>query len=611
MTGPKYVANSPYCEHQLDPETAVEGQVTCACGKSSDAKWVRELGWLQARSEFVVARINNNDNWYDTAAGASVNPAAARDRGKVGEQLLYVLGALSMLVAVGVFAAVAWESIGLAGQAGILFLLISICTFGAIRFKEKLVGLAGTLAILASTILLTFLLTAPAIGLLPDSYLNEGSWYPLLSVLGVSVLSALAGFISRIAGWIYLVPLGILVSTILFVETVLSANFDFENLNFIKPVIYTAVILGLNRLRLFIRAQGFNTSLLTPYMLLVSAFIAFLGFTSLVSVSGNDAQWLYAIAVIFCAAMLAHLAYRWRGAEVVELDAQVAEYAAPIVAAFGFSVLLSVPTFTSLQYAESISLMSVGLLGSALFLLPMYSSYKPAVDRSLMIFAIALWFIHYFRVGIGIDGFGQDSAYIVAVYFVLISASSLVLWNRNRQMLAFIAGVVAGVFGIFAAVGAAGLGDDVPEFVTVPSAIWLAGMLWLLRKQSMGEMNSGIWLGIPLGTILIPSASVAVANLDNSSVDSIYDWVRFWSVLVLSLAFTILGTSRRITGFLVPGAIAYVLAVFPQLFIDLGLIVPRWVLFAVFGGLLISVAARYERLQALRAETGSWRKVFR
>ncbi len=611
MTNPKYVANSPYCEHQLDPETAVNGQVTCACGKSSDAKWVRELGWLQARSEFVVARIKNGDAWYDTAGGASSSPAAARDRGKVGEQLLYVLGALSMLVAVGVFAAVAWESIGLAGQAGILFLLIAISTFGAIRFKEKLAGLSGTLAILASTILLTFLLTAPAIGLLPDSYLNEGSWYPLLSIVAVWLLSALAGFLTRISGWIYLVPLGILFSTVLFVQSVLPTNFDFEYLNLSEPVIYTVVILGLNRLRFFIRAQGFNTSLLTPYMLIVSAFIGFFGFVSLASSPGSEAPWLYAISVLLCAAMLAHLAYRWRQPDVIDIDAQVAEYAAPIVAALGFSLLLSVPTFTTLQYAESISLMSVGVLGSALFLLPMYSAYKPAVARALMIFAIALWFIHYFRVGVGIDGYGQDSAYIVAVYFVLISASALVLWNRNRQMLAFVAGVVAGVFGIFSAVGAAGLGDDAPEFVTVPSAIWVAGMLWLLRKQSRGEMNSGIWLGIPLGTVLIPSASVAVANLENTSGDSIYDWVRFWTVLVLSLVFTIFGTSRRITGLLIPGAVAYVLAVFPQLFIDLGLIVPRWVLFAVFGGLLISVAARYERLQALRTETGSWRKVFR
>ena len=43
MTTQTYSAKSPYCEHTLDPSTAVDGWVTCPCGRKSDVRWVSEL----------------------------------------------------------------------------------------------------------------------------------------------------------------------------------------------------------------------------------------------------------------------------------------------------------------------------------------------------------------------------------------------------------------------------------------------------------------------------------------------------------------------------------------------------------------------------------------
>ena len=89
------------------------------------------------------------------------------------------------------------------------------------------------------------------------------------------------------------------------------------------------------------------------------------------------------------------------------------------------------------------------------------------------------------------------------------------------------------------------------------------------------------------------------------------DWVRMWTVLAVSVLLTVVGASQRIAGLLWPGAIAYVLCTFPQLFTDLDLVIPRWVFFAFLGALLIATATRFERLQQLRKQAGSWDAVFR
>jgi hypothetical protein len=140
-------------------------------------------------------------------------------------------------------------------------------------------------------------------------------------------------------------------------------------------------------------------------------------------------------------------------------------------------------------------------------------------------------------------------------------------------------------------------------------ALWFVICLTLLHRRSE-HLNSAVWFGIPFGTILIPSAASAIA-LVQSNPGANLNWVRFWTVLVVSLVGAISAARFRFAGVLVPSAIAYVLVTFPQLFVDLQLIVPRWVFFAILGGLLIVIAARFERLQQLRKETGSWSEVFR
>lgn len=612
-TNSSYIAKSPYCEHLLDPATAVDGWVTCECGRRSDVRWVRELGWLQARGEFVGDRVKAGDGWYNTNTSATPQPTEDREnRIQFGEQLLYVLGGLSIFVAVGVFAAVSWETLGAVGQAGTLVGLAVFAAAGAFWSRERLVGLASTLAILSTVVLGVMFFVAPRYGLLDESLLREDSWYSATVLFGLGLISAAAGLKSRITGWLLIFPAAAVVAAPLFIQAVLPNYVELEGLNFFNPVFYTLMVMGLNRYEWLLERADESNGVTRVVTFAAQAFLAFVSIITLPTIETNNRPWLLGISLTLVAAMYGHLGYRWRFANNKNLDSTIAVFATPVVAALAFSYLLSAPAMTSLRYADEIALLIGGAFAAFVFLYPAFVPVPKAWELSLNIGAIALWAIHFLRVGTDVNLFeGSNNSYVISIYFALIAAAALGQWNKSRQILAYLLGVGAGVIAIITAISISGLGNNDPEYVTFPAALWLALMIWVLRRQSAIDMNSGIWLGIPLGMALIPSAAIAVTELDMAYRIEVIDWARFWVALVAGLAFTIIGTSKRITGLLIPGAVAYVLVVFPQLAIDLGLFIPRWVLFAVFGGLLISVAARYERLQKLREETGSWRKVFR
>jgi hypothetical protein len=109
---------------------------------------------------------------------------------------------------------------------------------------------------------------------------------------------------------------------------------------------------------------------------------------------------------------------------------------------------------------------------------------------------------------------------------------------------------------------------------------------------------------------LIPSAAVAVALVDVNEETTNTAWARFWLVLVTSIVLVVSGTKFRKAGLLTPGAVAFALVAFPQIWVQLSLIIPRWVFFALLGSLLITVAARFEYVQKIRRVSESWIEKF-
>ena len=148
------------------------------------------------------------------------------------------------------------------------------------------------------------------------------------------------------------------------------------------------------------------------------------------------------------------------------------------------------------------------------------------------------------------------------------------------------------------------------ELSTAPVAVWLFLCLAALRRTLTSTLNSAVWLGIPLGALMIPSAAASVAEIEFNAGTS-YDWARMWIMLGASVGLTLIGATQRIAGLLWPAVVAYLLCTVPQLFVDLGLGIPRWVFFALLGSLLIATATRFERLQKMKQEAGSWDAVFR
>jgi hypothetical protein len=99
---------------------------------------------------------------------------------------------------------------------------------------------------------------------------------------------------------------------------------------------------------------------------------------------------------------------------------------------------------------------------------------------------------------------------------------------------------------------------------------------------------------------------VAVALVDTNEESTTTAWVRFWIVLMVSIALVVAGTKWHKAGLLVPGAVSFALVAFPQIWVQLSLIIPRWVFFALLGSLLITIAARFEYIQKISRASGSW-----
>lgn len=202
MSAQSYPAQSPYCEHILDPAHAQDGRVTCACGRSSDVQWVTELGWLQARARWVADRVSSGEVWFDSRTGKPAEQPTAVPAASAGQRILYLLGGLSFITAVAVFVAVAWQDIGALGQLGVLWALALVAAVLAVRTRIALPGLANTLAVIASGIVFTSLITGTQFGLLPEWWMSESSFYPAACVGFVGMASVLAGSHWRISGWL-------------------------------------------------------------------------------------------------------------------------------------------------------------------------------------------------------------------------------------------------------------------------------------------------------------------------------------------------------------------------------------------------------------------------
>ncbi len=616
MSTPTYSAKSPYCEHTLDPSTAVDGWVTCACGHRRDVRWVSELGWLQARGEFVGQQVTASTPWYDTARGTATVAEQPATRPS-GQGVLYVLGALSLVTAFAVFTAVAWESIGAIAQGAVLVGGSLVSAFIAVKARARMAGLANTFAFISTAVMGVFLINAPIVGLFPTHWQRVEDGYPLLVLVGLSVISALLGFRLRIAGWIFVSTAAALPVWSMFNLAFVSQHLGSNNVLASSVVSGFLILVALEYLTQRLLATNEKWHVGAILNSLSQALIAFVVMTSstpavLDSVQPVVDSLAYAVTGVGFFAVYKF----WRRPEGLSWLYSPLRAVSLIFSALTFG-LSSAWIFAPARYMGDVwppvdmnlwrQLLPAAIFGAAAFLVSTFVKNLNATMRLfLTVYGVTVWFFGYFFLSTHI--YNSINNWEMFTYFAIIATTSLVCWFASSNLIQFIAGAASGAMALAVLVSNT-IHDRVsgPEPYSFTIAVWLALCLTLLRRRH-GQLNSAVWFGIPFGTVLIPSAISAVPLAQMQPGDAM-SWTRLWTVLVVSLIGTIAAANFRFAGVLWPSAVAYVAATFPQLFVDLNLVVPRWVFFAILGVLLILTAARFERLQQLRRESGSWSEV--
>ncbi|MEN9692775.1 MAG: hypothetical protein RLZZ330_419 [Actinomycetota bacterium] len=610
-----YPAKSPYCDHELDASKAVDGWVTCECGRRSDARWVNELGWLQSRASWVSDRIRNSEPWFDSNKQSSAQPVE-HNRAS-GQQLLYILGGISLVVAVAVFTAVAWERIGAYGQLAALMVVVAIAAVIAIKTRDGLVGLSNTSAVLAVFVAGTGLLSAPEFGLIDKTYGYSSNIYTTLVFL-VLVLAAFAGgYLTKVTSWSLISIVGLVPLTLAFNEGFAQSNYTMDSNHLVSLVTVTAACLASGLMFVAIKNRHEISAIFRVIVTIVECILLFNIFSHSMDTLGHaQTPAVVASGFLIMALIWTFISSRFIASEP-GFNGNAIQTSAGYVASgiYGFAIAIALlPAFVPYEYdvweqtagsPDKLVVVSA-LLGAALMLAPLVEQVQNRIAaRYLTLTASVFWFAM-------MNGTGQFNweksvdLKTVALFFAVVSVSLAIRWWFVINPAFFIPSVFTGIVAVGILAGETFMKNaSGPEPLTISIAIYLFAILQVLRVHTKDPHNSFILIGIPLSVALIPSALVSIRLLAESNSSS-SDWARLWIVVAVSVGAVAFGLKLQKSGLLIPGAVAFVFAAIPQIFIRLSVFVPRWIIFGVVGILLITVAARFEHLQKFGRDTRSW-----
>ena len=219
--------------------------VTCVCGHRAYAGYVAEADSLAARSSWLADRVAAGDPapaaeiqsayaiWSPPGVGAPAGPLpsaplaphAPATRGAPSAQtILLGVGALLLVIAGAVFAAVVWDRLGAIGQVALMLTATAGVGALAIRLRMRLEGTAEALAVVAAGLATVDLLAAPMLGLLPEHWVTDPTMYPAIALgaLGIALLLLHRRFGLR--AWSWLGWTGLLVASGCVVAAVASAT---------------------------------------------------------------------------------------------------------------------------------------------------------------------------------------------------------------------------------------------------------------------------------------------------------------------------------------------------------------------------------------------------
>lgn len=613
----KYSAKSPYCDHILDPEKAVDGWVTCDCGRKSDVRWVSELGWLQTRADWVSERISKSEAWFDSRHQQSAQLQKVHKPAS-GQQLLYILGGISLVVAVAVFTAVAWERIGAYGQMVALLLVVAIASFVAIKSRENLLGLSNTSAIIATIVAGTGFLSAPHFGLVDESLANADSFYTTFVFKMLVIASFAAGYFTRIPGWTIISIIGLVPTVMFFNEGYLQAS-QSRTVYMIGSLASLTLTVVAIALMLLFASKRHSINSLFKILVTGSELILVFAMYTRVSDSIQISQYpqLVGLAYLVIAGVWVLIAQRLpKTADGFSANAvsTIASYVASVL--IGFSIIIAclpsvkeiVDPWQKIPGSANSTIVFAVSIGSLIMVAPLISRIREMnLGRFFTIAGAVAWYVTTLVSNrIVFENEIENSVTLFALS--VISLSLTIRWWKEISKGYFITGIIFGCIAVAYGVNTfIAISFDGPEAVTFSVAAYLLLMAQVLIRRTRDPHNSFIVWGIPFSVALIPSALVANALLFTEYPGKT-EWLRFWAVLLVSVLALTFGLKLQKSGLFVPGAIAFAVVSLPQIFLRLSVYVPRWIVFGVIGVLLITVAARFEHLQKLGRDTSRWFK---
>ncbi len=595
----------------LDPSHHDEsGMVTCSCGHRVYAGYLAEADALTARVGWLTDRIAAGDPapapgiaraygiWaapdptQPTSGYAPGQPARAPASGgpPSAQTVLLGLGALLLVVAGAVFAAVTWDRLGTWGQVAFMVLATAGVAALAIRLRRRLPGTAEALAVVAAGLAAVDLVAAPALGLLPPDWIEDPTLYPALAFGGLGIALLLCHQRTELRAWLWLGWLSVLSAALLVIPAT-AAAFDsgaWTAASITVPALTSVAMLAaaqhprrwesqVNALRangglgLIISAMATAAAAMSPdtrpgALVTAAATALAVGIWAALDRTGG---WLLphgaaALAGVTVALMLG-----------LPADPQPVWLAAAVALA-GLTVGMVLWVVQGDEPRWSIPVVGAAAVWSGWALLRVVAPYEVRWESDLVESQLALLGVLVAAVAFAVAWWLPAAGWVGAL-------------------------LAAGALSI-----APGLSFDAVEWYSLPWAVLLlvAGLLWRRR----GPTPSLVWLGPAVAMALLPSAVAAWGApwaVDIGGLGTSGHLMRLGGLLFAGVLAVVVGARTRLGGLLLPAALALIITAGAQVWGGLATL-PRFLGLALAGTLLVVAGARIEWLRREGRRMRSW-----
>lgn len=607
----------------LDPrQYDATGMCQCTCGHRVFAGYVAEADALAARLHWLEDRVAAGDLapdpvlagryaiWNpppprDGSPGADPAgvvlpdpspgspPASARARNATPgvASLLLGLGAMLLVVAGAVFAAVVWDRLGAWGQVG--FMLAATVGIGAlaVRLRRTLAGTAEALAVVAAGLATIDVVAAPLLGLLPAHWVEDPNAYPAaaMGLLGLGLLSLHHRFALR--AWCWLGWASALAGAWLIVPAVATATFDLASRDWVPAAVTIPTLASVGMLAAGRRPDDRWEAHRKP-LLTVGAF----GFgISTLATAGAAMSQTHRVGALITTAAAALAVGAWAARDRGRTP--VIQVGASALAGATVALVLSLPPEPQPVWLAAAVALAGFAVGLVLWILDAQRSALAAGPSVVWLAWVAL------RVTAQ-PGAATPSGLVteqLSLLAALVGLLSFVLAWRVPA-LAWL-GAVLGTAAL--ALAPITWGDPLELFTLPVAALFLgAGLLWLRP----GGVPSIQWLAPAVTIALVPSAVgtwLAPWAVDLSAEAISTHLLRLAALLIVTVAIVIAGTRLHLAGLLVPAAAALVILSGAQVWSGLSTL-PRWTALALAGTLLVVTGARLERLRDRGRQAVDW-----